>query len=118
MTTNSKRGLVVICACLISVSGLCQVPKIYIANDDHTDYMWNNSENEYKNAFLSMLDYYMNLTESTSGLASDYQSKWNCDGSFWLRTYELNRTATQFDRLINQIKSGHITVPYNTLIET
>jgi alpha-mannosidase len=92
--------------------------KIYIANDDHTDYMWAGNEAQYKQAFLDMLDYYLNLTESTSSLAPEYQSKFNCDGTFWVKSYEQNRTAQQFQRLINQIADGHISVPFNTLICT
>ncbi|MHA4806898.1 hypothetical protein ACX0G9_02260 [Flavitalea flava] len=93
-----------------------QLPRIYIANDDHTDYMWSGDEATYKKAFLDMLDYYIRLNDSTASLPYPLQSKWNCDGSFWIYTYQQNRSKEQFDKLISQIRRGQITVPLNTLI--
>ena len=93
-----------------------QSKKIYIANDDHTDYMWSGDEETYKNAFLDMLDYYIKLNDSTVNLPYAQQSKWNCDGSYWVYIYKKNRGKEQFDKLIAQIKRGQITVPLNTLI--
>jgi alpha-mannosidase len=93
-----------------------QQKKIYLAPDDHTDYMWTATEEEYRKAFLEMLDYYIELNEATANNPYHSQSKWNCDGSFWVYTYEKNRSTAQFDKLINQIKSGKISVPLNTLV--
>ena len=98
---------------LINLSA--QPKKIYIAPDNHTDYMWNSNEEGYRQAFLKTLDYYMDLNDSTANEPYPYQSKWNCDGSYWVYIYEKNRSAEQFDRLINQIRDGKITVPLNTL---
>jgi alpha-mannosidase len=92
-----------------------QQKKIYIAPDDHTDYMWTNTEEAYSEAFLEMLDYYIHLNDSTANEPYPYQSKWNCDGSFWVYTYQKHRSSEQFDELIRQIKEGKITVPLNTL---
>ena len=92
-----------------------QQKRIYIAPDDHTDYMWTNTEEAYNQAFLEMLDYYIHLNDSTANQPYPYQSKWNCDGSFWVYTYQKNRNKEQFDELIRQIKEGKITVPLNTL---
>jgi len=93
-----------------------QQKRIYLAPDDHTDYMWATDEAGYKQAFLDMLDYYIALNESTANDSAPYQNKWNCDGSFWVYTYRNNRTTAQFQKLINQIKLGQITVPLNTLV--
>lgn len=30
--------------------------RIYLANDDHTDYMWTGNEVQYDSAFVKMLD--------------------------------------------------------------
>jgi len=90
-----------------------QQKKIYLALDDHTDYMWSNDEEEYKQAFLKTLDYYIKLNDSTAGEPYPYQNKWNCDGSLWIYTYEKNRSAEEFNRLIRQIKDGKITFPLN-----
>lgn len=92
-----------------------QQKKIYIAPDDHTDYMWTNTEEVYSQAFLEMLDYYIKLNDSTAKEPYAYQSKWNCDGSFWVYTYHQHRSREQFGELIRQIKEGKITVPLNTL---
>jgi len=94
----------------------CQdTKKIYIANDCHTDYMWSANEDAYRQAFIDMLDYYLNLADSTSGEAADFQSRFNCDGSFWVWVYEKNKAKADFERLINAIKNGHITVPLTLL---
>ena len=89
--------------------------RIYIAPDDHTDYMWTADEATYRQAFLAMLDYYLDLADSTAGNAAEYQSRWNCDGSFWLWEYERNRPSAEFQRLIDRIRDGHVTVPLNPL---
>jgi alpha-mannosidase len=93
-----------------------QQKRIYLAPDDHTDYMWTATEEEYRKAFLEMLDYYFELNEKTASNPYHSQSKWNCDGSFWVYTYEKNRSKEQFDKLIDQIREGKITVPLNTLV--
>jgi alpha-mannosidase len=92
-----------------------QPKKIYIAPDDHTDYMWSSNEEGYRKAFLETLDYYLKLNDSTAREPYPYQSKWNCDGSYWIYTFEKNRSKEEFTHLISQIKEGKITVPLNTL---
>ncbi|UFH57924.1 hypothetical protein [Spirosoma sp. KNUC1025] len=94
------------------------VKRIYLANDDHTDYMWTGTEAQYDSAFVRMLDYYIHQIDSTKNNAPDFQSRWNCDGSYWLRTYQKFRTPAQFDRLMGYIRSGHISSPLNSLVST
>ena len=91
--------------------------RIYIANDDHTDYVWTADEATYRAAFLEMLDYYLNQIDSTiaAGNAAPYQSRWNCDGTLWVWEYERHRSAAQFQRLIDRMRDGHISVPLNPL---
>lgn len=93
-----------------------QPKRIYIANDDHTDYMWTGDEDTYKKAFSEMLDYYIKLNDSTANLPYNLQNKWNCDGSYWVYNYKQTRSKEQFDKLISQIKKGQITVPLNSMI--
>lgn len=94
-----------------------QVPKqLYISNDEHTDYMWTGNETQYRDAFIKMLDFYIAQSDSTAGLPSSYQGRFNCDGTFWLWEYEKHKTAAEFQKLISKIKSGHISVPYNALV--
>jgi alpha-mannosidase len=89
--------------------------RVYIANDDHTDYMWKTGESGYRQAFLDMLDYYLDLADQTAGKSADYRSRFNPDGSFWVRVYEQNRTTAKFNRLIGRIKDGSISVPVTLL---
>ncbi|MFK8114619.1 MAG: hypothetical protein AB8B91_20625 [Rubripirellula sp.] len=90
--------------------------RIYLAADDHTDYMWTGDEEEYRQAFLETLDHYLNLADQTDHRDKDYQCRWNCDGLLWLREFEQHRSAGQLQRLIKRIKSGHISVPMNMLV--
>ncbi len=98
--------------------GFAQTPskRIYIAPDDHTDYFWTAGENTYRQAFLDMIDYYLDLADSTQGNPHEHQSRWNCDGSFWLWTYENNKSGTEFQRLISRVRDGHISFPLNALV--
>jgi alpha-mannosidase len=116
--TSTKLGVIVLLFLQLSVNA--QQKRIYVSNDDHTDYMWSANEATYKTAFLDMLDWWIHYNDSTAIANPNpyYQSKWNCDGSFWVSTYEKNRSAAQFNKLIDQIRSGQITVPYSPLIVT
>jgi len=102
---------------VIHAKSAAQAKRFYIANDDHTDYVWSANEAAYKIAMLTTLDKYLIQIDSTisAGLPFKHQSKYNCDGSFWFWVYEKTRTAAQMNNLINKVKSGHITVPYNPL---
>ncbi len=114
-------GLAILAAAGLSPVGSSTEPRpatpkrIYLAADDHTDYMWTMDEEGYRRAFLEMLDYYLDQADATRGAPPAHQSRWNCDGSFWLWTYERNRSAADFDRLIGRIRSGHISAPLNAL---
>lgn len=90
--------------------------RIYLAPDDHTDYMWVADEATYQNAFLNMTDFYLDRMDATAGNPSQYQARWNADGSFWMWLYQRNRSASQFQRLINRINDGHYSVPLNALV--
>jgi alpha-mannosidase len=57
--------------------------RIYIAADDHTDYFWTADEDTYRQAFLEMIDYYLDLADATDTEPPEFQSRWNCDGSYW-----------------------------------
>jgi len=94
------------------------VKRLYLANDDHTDYMWSGNEVQYDSAFVKMLDYYLDQIDATQSNPPDFQARFNCDGSYWLRVYEKYRSPAQFNRLISRIRSGHISSPLNTLADT
>lgn len=90
--------------------------RIYLAPDDHTDYLWSLDEEGYRLAFLEMLDYYLDQIDATSSNPPPHQARWNCDGSFWLWTYEKNKTAAEFNRLISRIRDGRISAPMTALV--
>jgi alpha-mannosidase len=97
--------------CFITISRTNDQIRIYLANDDHTDYMWSADENVCHEAFIDMLDYYITMADSTINTEPpQYQNRFTCDGSLWMLTYERSRSPEQFQQLINCIKSGHITV--------
>ena len=103
-------------ACVSYVNAQVNPKRIYIAADDHTDLFWSGDEDTYRQAFLEMIDYYLNLSDATENEPSDFQSRWNCDGSYWIWTYENNRSKAQLDRLMQRVKDGHISFPLNALV--
>jgi len=105
-----------ILALFTSAGSQAQQKRIYIAPDDHTDYMWSGNEEQYATAFTKMLDYYIGLIDSTQHEPYPYQFKWNCDGSYWVYVYRQNRSQDQFNKLIGLIRDEKITVPMNTLV--
>lgn len=90
--------------------------RIYIAPDDHTDYLWTADEETYRQAFIEMLDYYLDAADATKDNPSHLHSRWNCDGSFWMWIYERHKDPVQFERLISRIRDGHISIPLNALV--
>ncbi len=48
----------------------------------------------------------------------DYQTKFNCDGTYWAWAYEKKKTPAQFQEFINQVKSERIVLPMNPLVIT
>ena len=104
--------------CMLSIAAQAQneaVKRIYIAPDDHTDYMWTADEPTYRSAFIETLDYYIKQIELTKKDPAPYRAKWNCDGWLWLYEYEKNRSPQEFDRLMMQVKNGNISSPLNSL---
>ena len=102
-----------------SATGTIQEDKpvrIYIANDDHTDLMWTADDKTYEKVFVDMLDYYLDLAKETEGNPSPYKSRFNADGSYWLWTYERNKSKEEFEELINRIREGSINAPLTALV--
>ena len=89
--------------------------RIYIAPDDHTDLFWTADLETYENVFVDMLDYYLDLADQTQDEPPEFQSRWNCDGSYWVWVYEKVKPQADFDRLIERLRSGHISMPLNAL---
>lgn len=89
--------------------------RIYIAPDDHTDLFWTADLPTYEQVFTDMLDYYLDLADQTQNEPPEFQSRWNCDGSYWVWVFEKNKQQKDFDRIIERIKSGHVSMPLNAL---
>lgn len=102
---------------LVSLPALATEPvRLYLANDDHTDYMWTANADTYGRVFVEMLDYYLKLADEAAANPSPFQSRFNADGSLWLWEYERRKTPAEFERLIERIRSGHISSPLNAAV--
>ncbi|MBC7926710.1 MAG: hypothetical protein H7039_13730 [Bryobacteraceae bacterium] len=100
----------------LAVSG--QQKKIYLALDDHTDYVWAADEETYRQAFIEMIDYYVEQADKTKNEPPDWQSRFHVGGSFWVWVYERNKSPADFAKLMAAIRSGHISMPLNALDQT
>ncbi|MCC6825489.1 MAG: glycoside hydrolase [Acidobacteria bacterium] len=100
--------------CIFSTAVPAQ-KRFYIGPDDHTDYFWLADDITYRQAFLTMIDYYLDKMDATQSNPSDRQMRWNCDGSLWMWEYEKNRSAAQFERMMSRLRDGHMSVNLNAL---
>jgi alpha-mannosidase len=103
---------------LLSSNVLLAQSRLYLSNDNHTDYMWSADEITYDSAFVQMIDAWIANNNATNANPPDYQTKFNCDGSYWAWAYEKSRTPAQFQTFINQVKAERIIVPMNPLVIT
>ncbi len=91
--------------------------RIYIANDEHTDYFWSGTDVQYRQVFQTMLDYYMNQMEATKNAGWDHRGRFNADCSLWVWEYEHVRPAVDFDRLVGHLRDSSLTMPLNSCVE-
>jgi alpha-mannosidase len=91
---------------------------VFMAPDDHTDYFWSATAAQYEVFFVDMLDYYLGQADATAAEPSHFQSRFSADGSLWLREYQRNKSPGDFQRLVDALKSGHISAPLNPLVIT
>ena len=59
-----EPALIAIALLFVSFTAQAQQRRLYIANDDHTDYFWTADGDTYKSVFQDMIDYYLALAES------------------------------------------------------
>ncbi len=90
--------------------------RVYLANDDHTDFMWTADADTYHRVFVEMLDFHLKLADETAANPSPYRARFNADGSLWLAAYEQLKSPAEFARLIARIKDGTISFPLNTVV--
>ncbi len=90
--------------------------RLYIANDDHTDYMWTADAETYGRVFVDQIDTNLKLTEETLENPSPYQNRFNADGNLWLWEYERRKSPDEFARVMDRIRSGHLSAPLNAVV--
>ncbi|TCC88742.1 glycoside hydrolase [Pedobacter frigiditerrae] len=112
------KPLVVLLLAFCSFTLKAQQKRLYLANDDHTDYMWSGNEAQYDSVFVKMIDYHLRKIDSTKNFPTNFQNRFNCDGSYWLNAYQKYRSIAQFNKLIAAIKSGHISSQLNSVVST
>jgi|GEM_PF-403940 len=111
-------GCLFLAALLLPDLAFAGPKRVFMAPDDHTDYFWTATDVEYRQHFIRMLDYYIAQADATAGEPPEHQSRFSADGSLWLWEYENNKTPAEFQRLVDKIKSGHISAPKNPLVIT
>jgi alpha-mannosidase len=117
---SRKRKAALAALLLIALADpLCaqqQKKKVYVAPDDHTDFIWSDTEANYEKWFMRMLDYYVEQAGATSDAPAMLQSRFSTDGTYWLAVYERNKRPEEFRQLIERIKDGHIGCPIVPLV--
>jgi len=101
---------------IIPLVAAAQQKRIYIANDDHTDFMWTADADTFSHNFVEMIDWHLKLADATAENAPPYRNRFNCDGSYWLAIYEQQKSKAEFEHLIGKIKDGTISAPLNPLV--
>jgi alpha-mannosidase len=89
------------------------VKVLYLANDTHTDLMWNGDEEKWYQYTLDMAQFYLKLGESTRDNPPESRSKWNYDTAWSLYMLEKRAPRELFERLVAQLKNGQASVPFN-----
>ncbi len=90
--------------------------RLYLAEDDHTDYLWTADAETYDRVFVEMLDHHLRLADETAGHEPALRHRFNCDGHFWLWAYERRKTPEEFAALMARVRDGTISVPLNALV--
>jgi alpha-mannosidase len=103
-------------AAVAAVASAAEVERVYLANDDHTDYMWTADAGTYSDVFVDLIDYNLHLADLTANNPPAFRARFNTDGNFWLWNYERKKSPADFSRLMERIKDGTIGSPLNTLV--
>ncbi|HVZ60693.1 MAG TPA: hypothetical protein VG892_07905, partial [Terriglobales bacterium] len=110
--------LLLILAGIVLPVHLAAQKRVFLAPDDHTDYFWSATDVQYRQHFVTMLDYYLDQRDATINDPSQFQSRFSADGSLWLYEYQKAKTPAAMQRLIDALKSEHISAPLNPLVIT
>ena len=102
-----------ILAAVTNSTGQDTLKHLYLGNDTHTDLMWNGTEEEWYRYNLDMAKFYLKIGEDTRNNAPEARSKWNYDVAWTLYMLERNAPEDFFMRIIDQLKNGQASVPFN-----
>ena len=116
MTAILRPAAAALVAAVLSVPAAAEPKRFYIANDDHTDYMWTADTEVYAKAFVEVLDFHLDLANRTAKNPPPLRNRFNADGNLWLWEYEKRKSPAEFDRLMERVKDGTITAPLNTVV--
>jgi alpha-mannosidase len=108
-----KHALLVICVAIAFPAG---AHTIYVANDDHTDYGWNDTTTAYDASLLAQMDFFLDQIAATAANTPAEQARFSADIWYYLWLYQHNRTVPQFQRAMDAMKSGHLTVALNPFV--
>ena len=114
-----RLGLLTRCLVVAAVTLAAEAAsarKVYVANENHTDYGWNDTVGDYEASMLSELDYYRGRIDATASDPVDQRTRFAADCWYYLWLYERNRSAGEFQDLINKIQAGSISVPLNPFV--
>jgi alpha-mannosidase len=114
----SRAAVFIACAGLLigGAHSPATAHEAYLVNSNHTDYNWNATAEEYDQAMLAELDYYLQQISDTAGDPHEEQARYKPDNWWWLYLYEHNRSPSQFETLLDAVRSGHITIPLNPFV--
>lgn len=113
--TRRMVAVLSLCSCVTTFG---QQKRIYIAPDDHTDYLWTADEKTYEKVMLDMTSYYLDLVDRTIDRPANEQARWNFDGSLWMQMWERNKDQRQIDRVVSRLRDGHFSMPLNYAVST
>jgi alpha-mannosidase len=97
----------------IALSQDIGLKRLYLGNDTHTDLMWNGDEADWYKYNYDMAKFYVKLGEETKDNPPESRSKWNYDVAWTLYMLEKQAPPEFFAKVIEQIKNGQASVPYN-----
>ncbi len=117
--------VVVLLAAAVAAPAQSGRKRIYLAPDDHTDFIWSASEADYYGYFQKMLAYQLDEIKATAKEPSARQSKFTTDGSLWLKVFrdgsqkpgfDLPGKQDRFAELMQRHKEGNLTTPLTPLV--
>lgn len=116
MPNSDMRSPLLLVPLLFVCTGFAEPVRIYLGEDDHTDFMWTADAETYERVFVEMLDHHLALAAQTADNESPYRHRFNCDGNHWLWSYERKKPAVEFERLMTRVADGTISAPLNALV--